>query len=161
VLQHCRICSVLRSRAAVLTVAVALGVLGACSGGDDDGGSAAGGPTTGSAGQTLPTQTSEQDPGAGSTGETQALSVTAVDFDFHLDSTDLPAGDYEISLTNDGDATHDLVVERDGADVAASDSTRPGDSTTLSVTLEPGTYVFYCSIGNHRQMGMEVEVTVS
>ena len=37
----------------------------------------------------------------------------------------------------------------------------PGDSTTLTVDLEPGQYVFYCSVGNHRGMGMEVTVTVT
>jgi plastocyanin len=29
------------------------------------------------------------------------------------------------------------------------------------VTLESGDYVFYCSIGNHRSMGMETTVSVS
>ncbi len=34
-------------------------------------------------------------------------------------------------------------------------------SSSVTVTLEPGEYVFYCSVGNHRQMGMEKTVTVS
>jgi plastocyanin len=29
------------------------------------------------------------------------------------------------------------------------------------VTLEEGEYVFYCSVGNHRNMGMEVTVQVT
>jgi uncharacterized cupredoxin-like copper-binding protein len=53
------------------------------------------------------------------------------------------------------------VVERDGTDVASSDRIAPGQSTTVSVALEPGEYVFYCSIGNHRAMGMELTVTVT
>ena len=53
------------------------------------------------------------------------------------------------------------MVEQDGADVAKSDKIGPGESTTFRVTLEPGTYVFYCSVGNHRAMGMEVTVTVT
>lgn len=52
------------------------------------------------------------------------------------------------------------MVERDGEDVAASDTIGPGESTTLTVTLDEGEYVFYCSIGNHRSMGMEVTVQV-
>jgi uncharacterized cupredoxin-like copper-binding protein len=53
------------------------------------------------------------------------------------------------------------VVERDGEGVAASDAIGPGESTTLAVTLDPGQYVFYCSIGNHRTMGMEITVEVT
>ncbi|MGY1915940.1 multicopper oxidase domain-containing protein [Blastococcus sp. SYSU DS0973] len=29
------------------------------------------------------------------------------------------------------------------------------------MTLEPGTYVFHCSVSNHRSMGMEVSVKVA
>jgi len=53
------------------------------------------------------------------------------------------------------------VVEQNGADVAKSDSIGPGKKTTVTVALQPGKYVFYCSIGNHRAMGMETDVTVS
>ena len=94
-------------------------------------------------------------------GQAQALSVSEADFSIKLESGDLPAGDYTITVKNDGHATHDLVVEQNGSDVAKSDAIGPGDSATFTVTLEPGRYVFYCSIGNHRAMGMETDVTVS
>jgi plastocyanin len=87
--------------------------------------------------------------------------VTGVDFSFELPSTNLTAGQYEITFTNNGHATHDVVVEKDGADVGGSETIPPGQSTTFTVTLEPGQYVFYCSVGNHRAMGMETDVTVS
>jgi plastocyanin len=91
----------------------------------------------------------------------QTLEVSAVDFAFELPGDDLSAGTYEITLTNTGDATHDLVVERDGEDVGASEQIGPGETSTFEVTLEAGEYVFYCSVGNHRQMGMEVPVAVT
>ena len=158
-----------RRAAAAFGLALSLGVLTACGGSDDDGSGAAAGTTTsatsstttGEAGQTLPTQTSEADPSGESSAETQALAVTSVDFDFEMATTDLQAGEYQISLTNNGDATHDLVVELDGEDVAASDTIGPGESTTFTVSLDAGNYVFYCSVGNHRRMGMEVDVTVT
>jgi plastocyanin len=100
---------------------------------------------------------------AESSGPQEAESITATEADFSiaLDEDSLAAGAYEIQVANQGRATHDLVVERDGKDVAASDSIGPGESTTLTVTLEPGEYVFYCSIGNHRSMGMEITVQVT
>jgi plastocyanin len=97
---------------------------------------------------------------AGSTGEVTSITVTEQDFDISVDEDGLAAGDYAIEVVNEGSATHDLVVERDGEDVAASATIAPGGSTTVTVELEAGDYVFYCSIGNHREMGMEIDVTV-
>ena len=92
---------------------------------------------------------------------TTAATASLVDFGIELSGTEMAAGQYEFEVTNDGDASHDLVIERDGEDVAATEALSSGGSETLAVTLEPGEYVFYCSIGNHRSMGMEITVTVT
>jgi plastocyanin len=89
------------------------------------------------------------------------MTVTATEMALRLDDADVPAGEWTITLTNRGRAPHDLVVEQNGDDIAGTDGIGPGESTTLTVTLTPGRYVFYCSVGNHRAMGMETEVTVS
>ena len=100
-------------------------------------------------------ETSESEPAG-----TQAITVASVDFSYELDEDTFSPGTYEITLTNEGDSTHDLVVERDGEDVAQSEQIGPGETSTFEVTLEAGEYVFYCSVGNHRSMGMEVPVQV-
>lgn len=139
-----------RSRivSALVGVVLALGAAGC--GEDEPSGSTSTGPATAEPTDTTPA------------AESAALDVTSVDFDFdfELDDEDLTAGTYEITLTNDGSSTHDLVVERGGEDVAESEAVDPGESTTFTVTLEEGEYVFYCSIANHRAMGMEVPVEV-
>ncbi len=146
-------------RAAALLFAAALAVLAAGGGGEDGGG--------GTAATTSPAETTEATETAGETtdggSETEAQSITATEGDFFIELNDdsLTAGSYEIEVVNEGDATHDLVVERDGEDVAASDQIGPGESSTFEVDLEPGEYVFYCSVANHRAMGMEVTVTVA
>jgi len=89
------------------------------------------------------------------------MNVTATEMAFQLDSDDVPAGEWTITLTNAGRMTHDLVVEQDGEDIARTDQIDRDGSTTLTVTLTPGRYVFYCSVGNHRAMGMAVDVTVT
>jgi uncharacterized cupredoxin-like copper-binding protein len=93
--------------------------------------------------------------------EIRTITATEADFTITLDSDTLTAGTYRIEVVNDGAMTHALDVERDGEDVAESDSIDPGGSTTLEVTLEPGTYVFYCPIGGHRDAGMEITVQVT
>jgi uncharacterized cupredoxin-like copper-binding protein len=78
-----------------------------------------------------------------------------------LSKDSLSAGTYTFEVVNEGSGTHDFVVERDGNDVAGTENIAPGASTTLTVDLEPGEYVFYCSVADHRAMGMEVTVTVT
>jgi uncharacterized cupredoxin-like copper-binding protein len=53
---------------------------------------------------------------------------------------------------------HDLVLE--GGPGGGTDIIGPGETASLSVTLEPGSYTLYCSVGNHRALGMEIEITV-
>jgi plastocyanin len=150
-----------RRVAAAGSLALALGLLTACGGSSD----AASSSSTSSSTSSPPSSSSASSSAAGDSSsaaeQAQTLTVTEAGFDIRLESSDLPAGDYTITVKNEGDATHDLVVEQDGKDVAKSDTLGPGDSATFTVTLQPGQYVFYCSIGNHRAMGMETDVTVS
>jgi plastocyanin len=100
-------------------------------------------------------------PSAASTvGQDGTLTATEADFSIDLGTKTLKAGPYLVKVDNTGNATHDLVVEQNGAKIAGTSSIAPGQSASLSVTLKPGSYVFYCSIGNHRSMGMETTVTV-
>jgi plastocyanin len=125
-------------------LAIAAGFLTAC-GGDSGDGAAASPPASESA----------------DGGAAESITATEADFTISLDDDSLSPGTYEITVDNEGKATHDLVVEKDGADVAGTDKIQPGESATLTVDLESGDYVFYCSIGTHRSMGMEIDVSVS
>jgi plastocyanin len=147
----------LRRRSAVVLFAASLVTLAGCGGSDGGSDSAA---SSSSSAASSPAEDSGSSSSAPA-GETQQIAATEADFSISLDSTDLAAGDYEIEVVNDGGATHDLVVERDGQDVAKSQTIAPGATGSVTVSLEPGEYVFYCSIGNHRAMGMEVTVNVS
>ena len=140
----------------VAVLALGLGVLTACGSDSDDGDAAA---TTTSAAAETTTEATESAPAGGE--QTQALTATEENFSISLDKDTLTAGTYEITVVNNGSATHDLAVEEDGTTEATSDSIAPGESTTLMVDLDAGEYVFYCSIGNHRAMGMEITVQVT
>jgi plastocyanin len=151
-----------RAACAAAALLLALGPA-ACGGGSDDTDAEAEGTVATDSAQARSSSPGASAQTSSSAAEQQAGTITATEADFSitLDEDSLSAGTYEIQVVNEGGATHDLVVERDGEDVAATDAIDPGQTSTLTVTLEPGEYVFYCSVGNHRAMGMETTVVVT
>jgi uncharacterized cupredoxin-like copper-binding protein len=138
---------------------MALGLLTACSGGEEPDAAA----TTSAA---APASGAEETatgsaPTSAHAAESRTVTATEGNMFIELSADSFSAGSYTFEVVNEGSATHDFVVERDGSDVAGTETIAPGASTTLTVDLEPGEYVFYCSVGNHRAMGMEVTVTVT
>jgi len=143
-------------------LALGLGGLTACGGGS---GTAAGSttqsPATSSSADSSAATSASASSDSGGSSEAEALTATETNFKIKLDEDHIKAGSYTITVVNDGEATHDLAVEQNGTTKATSDSIGPGEKTTLKVDLTPGQYVFYCSIGNHRAMGMEITVQVT
>ncbi|MFP5369231.1 MAG: cupredoxin domain-containing protein [Actinomycetes bacterium] len=139
-------------------LALALALTG-CSGGSGDEATTTGAAPSSSADPTTEAAPTSQAPA----GPAEARTVTATEGEMYIElsTEDLSAGSYTFEVVNEGSATHDFVVERDGEDVAATETIDPGGTSTLTVDLAPGEYVFYCSVGNHRAQGMEVTVTVS
>ena len=88
-----------------------------------------------------------------------AVSITGND-SLEFDKTELDVvADEEItvSLTSDGSVAHDFVIEDlDDLRVVEAGS---GQTATGTVTLEAGTYTYYCSVVGHRQGGMEGTIT--
>ena len=98
----------------------------------------------------------ESEVGAGGAGGD--ATWVAVDLDFASAPETLPAGDVEVTLTNDGRALHDVTFEDLGDETVVS--VPGGETGTGTVTLEPGTYTYYCSVPGHRAAGMEGQLTV-
>jgi plastocyanin len=74
-------------------------------------------------------------------------------------SLETEAGKVEIDFNNPSAIGHDVKVEKDGAEIGGTDIiTQSEDSAT--VELEPGEYVFFCSVPGHREAGMEGPLTV-
>jgi plastocyanin len=98
-------------------------------------------------------------PAAGTASQTLSVSETEFKLDPSTASVD-KAGQVKIDVKNDGSIVHALEVEGPSGEFKTGDI-QPGESTTLSANLsKAGTYEWYCPIGNHRQQGMEGEVTV-
>jgi len=155
-----------RAAISVATVAVLCLVAAAC--GDDDGGTTA---ATGAA-----------------TGGATTVDVTVQEFAVIPASSSAPAGDVTFDVTNKGpDDTHEFVVfktdlapdalptvadgsvDEEGEGLELIDEIEDiavGDTPTLTVSLDAGSYVFICNIYDkaekeaHYQEGMRVAFTV-
>jgi plastocyanin len=130
----------------ILAVAASIGI--AACGGDDDDEESAG-----------TTATTEETTAAGGGGET--VKVSATDFKFDPSDPTVAPGEATFDVTNDGETLHNLEVEGPSGEAELPEDLQPGDSGSFSVDLsEPGTYKFYCPVGNHEDLGMVGEVTV-
>ncbi len=70
------------------------------------------------------------------------------------------AGKVSIDFTNMSPLEHNVTLESSSHAVVGATPTFKGESKTLSVTLKPGTYKFYCSVPGHRMAGMEGTLVV-
>lgn len=124
--------------------------LAACGGGDDDD-EGAGAATT--------EETATGGGGGGGGGTTLALAADpsgALSFD--KTSLEAPAGDVTIDLTNESSTPHNVEIE--GMGVQEVSDTITGSTTSVTATLEPGAYEFFCAVPGHRDAGMEGTLTV-
>lgn len=90
------------------------------------------------------------------------LQVVAREYSFSLSRLHLKAGQAVIELANFGQDPHDLRLQRQGAHhVAGIGVVAPGERKDLTVVLRPGRYSFWCSIANHRKLGMQAVLVVT
>jgi uncharacterized cupredoxin-like copper-binding protein len=75
--------------------------------------------------------------------------------------TSLSAGSQTFRVTNNGTTEHNFEVEGQGIEEAFETNLSPGETQTMQLDLAPGTYEVYCPVGNHRDQGMEIQLTVT
>ena len=89
------------------------------------------------------------------------VQVSAKEFFFVLSRTKLRSGPAIVELANFGEDPHDLRLQRiGGTRVYRTPLVQPGAYYDLDVTLVPGRYRLWCSIANHRELGMNAVLTV-
>jgi uncharacterized cupredoxin-like copper-binding protein len=70
------------------------------------------------------------------------------------------AGVIAFEATNDGLLRHALAVDGPSG-TARTPSLPPGERATITVRLPPGTYKWYCPVGDHERRGMVGRVRVA
>jgi uncharacterized cupredoxin-like copper-binding protein len=136
--------SALHLRRALIVPVVATVGLAACGGGDD--GDTHKGTAVASSGP----------------GTTDRLSAAADGrLAFNTTSRSAKAGRVPLRLANPSSSGQPHGVSIDGAGVDADgEVVQPGGTSTVTATLKPGKYTFYCPVPGHRQAGMQGTLTV-
>jgi plastocyanin len=110
---------------------------------------------------TTGTPTPPSSPAAGSAGGALMLAANPEgQLSFDTKQLTAKAGKVTISFTNKSPVEHNVAVAQ-GSAVLGTTPTFAGGTRTLTLTLKPGTYTFYCSVPGHRQAGMEGTLAVS
>ncbi len=87
------------------------------------------------------------------------IDVVATEWALQPSPLTVRAGPVTFRVRNQGVVDHNFGIEgRPGAELGGI---KPGESNTLSVRLEPGTYTAYCSLPGHREAGMVAEIRVA
>lgn len=135
-------------RSGLLASCAALVLLAGCGGSDEP--------------STQPTSSSPATSASGSPSASgTTVTVTETDFALELSQDTFTPGTYTFVAENAGGTTHALEIEGPGIDEPETDDLAPGDSGQITVDLQAGTYELSCPVGDHKDRGMNVEITVA
>jgi plastocyanin len=137
---------------AVPALAVALGVAG-CGGSSSSDNSG----SSGSSGSSTSTSSSSSSSGGGGTIALAADPTGKLAFD--KKTLTAKSGKVTIDFTNQSSLPHAVEVQGNGVDAKTKVIT--GGNASLSTTLKPGKYQFFCPVDGHRMAGMEGTLTVN
>ena len=89
------------------------------------------------------------------------VQVTAKEFFYALSRGSVVAGPAIVELVNYGEDPHDMRIKRvGGTHVYKTPLLQPGTYFDLELKLLPGKYQLWCSIANHRALGMNAVLIV-
>ena len=101
--------------------------------------------------------------GGGGGGGSQTVKVAAdPSGQLHYTTTTLSAkaGKATFDFTNESPLSHDLTIEDKGGAKLGATPVFTGGSKSFTITLQPGTYKFLCTVPGHAQAGMQGTLTV-
>jgi uncharacterized cupredoxin-like copper-binding protein len=93
-------------------------------------------------------------PGANSP-TTTAVSVSASEFRFTLSKQSVSPGKVVFTVSNKGKITHDFSIDGKTSAIVS-----PGKTTTLTVRLGAGKFLYLCTLPGHAQAGMKGTLVV-
>ena len=95
----------------------------------------------------------------GGGGQQLALQADAQQLKFSVKTLSAKAGKITITMTNPSPLQHDIALK--GGVNAKGEVVGQNGKSTVTVTLKPGKYTFYCSVDGHEAAGMNGELDVN
>jgi plastocyanin len=99
-------------------------------------------------------------PATTNAGTPVSVPVTETEYKIQLKSRTFNKGRHAFAVKNAGVDPHNLTIKGPGLSKAATPNIAAGHSAKLTAALEKGTYELYCSLPGHKQLGMDVKITV-
>jgi plastocyanin len=144
----------------LLALAAAVAALAGCGSSKESSSSASTPAASTPATTSATTQTSSTTSSAPASGALSLAANPEGQLKYNTSTLTANAGKVSIDFTNMSPLEHNVTLESSSHAVVGATPTFKGESKTLSVTLKPGTYKFYCSVPGHRMAGMEGTLVV-
>src|SRR4051794_40828275 len=97
--------------------------------------------------------------GGGASSNLQLAADSSGQLKFDKQALSAKAGNVTITMDNPSPVQHAIAVEGNGVDKDGS-AVGMGGKSTVTVSLKPGTYEFYCPVDGHKAAGMKGTLTV-
>jgi plastocyanin len=92
--------------------------------------------------------------------DSNTVQVSLTEFEIDMPDS-VPAGPTTFEITNNGTVEHNFEVEGQDVEEELETNLQPGETGTLEVDLQPGTYEIYCPVDDHEGQGMSLTLTVT
>jgi plastocyanin len=147
----------------ISTAVLALGLIALAGCGSSSSSSSTSTPETTPAASTPSTSSTATTAPESSSGSASALKLEANpegQLKYNTTSLSAKAGKVSIDFTNSSPVGHNVTIETASGKEVGATPTFQGGSKTVTATLKPGTYKFFCSVPGHRMAGREGTLTV-
>ena len=89
------------------------------------------------------------------------VPVNALEFKYEPATLSVPAGSVTFAVRNTGNIEHEFEIFKGDTVIDEIEGLVPGLTKELTVTLEPGEYVYVCKLAGHEEQGMKGALTVT
>jgi plastocyanin len=147
-------CAWRRTLALMAVAALAVVGLAACGGSSNDNSTTA---------ASTPASTTPAAGGGGGGGGASTVDISTPsgsDLAFDQKTASAKAGSVTINFDNKQPLQHDVAVADSSGKVLGQTDLVSSGTANATVSLQPGTYTFYCTVPGHREAGMEGTLAV-
>lgn len=109
-------------------------------------------------GASKPSETSTQ---SGQPAKAGTVTASETDYRIVLSKQTFTPGTYTFHALNNGKVDHALEIDGPGVADKATNTFGPGSGADLTVALQKGTYEIYCPVAGHKDLGMDLKITVN